>query len=323
MDRTERFYRINQLLSRRQVVPLDVFLKDLEISRATFKRDLEYLRDRLHAPIIWDHERHGYCYDRQAPDAGRYQLPGIWFTAQEIHALLVMEQLLEKLEPRLLAPYVQPLRSQIRALIQQGDHAAMEVLKRIRVLPMGARPLEPRYFEVLCTALLSRKRLRIIHYHREKNERTGREVSPQRLVYYRDNWYLDSWCHWRRALRTFAADAIESAVLMKQPAREISDSKLNEMLAESYGIFMGKPKFTARLRFTPERARWVAREQWHPAQKGNFDERGYYLLEVPYADDRELVMDILKHGAEVEVLGPVVLRRRIRKMIDTMQKRYA
>lgn len=323
MDRTERFYRINQLLSQRQVVPLEAFLKDMEISRATFKRDLEYLRDRLHAPIIWDHERHGYRYDQQEPEAGRYQLPGIWFSAQEIHALLVMEQLLEKLEPRLLTPYVQPLRTQVRTLIQQGDHAAQEVLKRIRVLPMGSRPLEPRHFELLCSALLSRRRLQITHYHREKNERTQREVSPQRLVYYRDNWYLDTWCHWRRDLRTFAADAIESAELMKQPAREISESKLNEFLSESYGIFMGKPKFTARLRFTPHRARWVAREQWHPAQSGRYDQQGYYLLEVPYADDRELIMDILRHGTEVEVLGPAALRKRVSRMINTMQKIYS
>ncbi len=323
MDRTERFYRINQLLSRRQVVPLKVFLRDMEVSRATFRRDLEYLRDRLHAPIIWDHERHGYCYDQQTSDAGRYQLPGIWFSAQEIHALLVMEQLLEKMEPRLLTPYVQPLRTQIRSLIQKGDHATQEVLKRIRVLPMGARPLEPRHFEVLCSALLSRKRLQITHYHRQKDERSEREVSPQRLVYYRDNWYMDTWCHWRRALRTFAADAIESAVLMKQPAREISGNKLDEVLAESYGIFMGKPEFTARLRFTPERSRWVAREQWHPTQKGSFDERGNYLLEVPYADDRELIMDILRHGTEVEVLGPLTLRKRVKKMINDMQRIYA
>jgi predicted DNA-binding transcriptional regulator YafY len=322
MDRTERFYRINHLLSVRQCVPLETFLKDMEVSRATFKRDLEYLRERLHAPIIWDAERHGYRYDMDGKKETRYQLPGIWFTAQEIHALLVMEQLLRKLQPRLLTPYVQPLLTQIRSLIQKGDHATQEVLKRIRVLPMGSRPLEPLHFEVLCSALLSRKRLQITHYHRGKNERTERVVSPQRLVYYRDNWYLDTWCHWRRDLRTFAADAIESAELMKQPAREISEGKLDEVLAESYGIFMGKPKFTARLRFSPRRARWVAREQWHPAQKGGYDEQGNYLLEVPYADERELIMDILRYGSEVEVTGPVSLRNRVKTMINHMQRIY-
>ena len=56
MDRTERFYRIDQLLHERRIVPIEVFLGELEISRATFMRDIEYLRDRLNAPIVWDRE---------------------------------------------------------------------------------------------------------------------------------------------------------------------------------------------------------------------------------------------------------------------------
>ncbi|HNQ76889.1 MAG TPA: DeoR family transcriptional regulator, partial [Pseudothauera hydrothermalis] len=46
MNRTERFYRIDQMLAERRVVPLESFLEALEISRATFKRDLEYMRER-------------------------------------------------------------------------------------------------------------------------------------------------------------------------------------------------------------------------------------------------------------------------------------
>ena len=52
MDRTERFYRIDQLLQERGVVARDVFLDELEVSLATFKRDLEYMRDRLNAPVV-------------------------------------------------------------------------------------------------------------------------------------------------------------------------------------------------------------------------------------------------------------------------------
>jgi predicted DNA-binding transcriptional regulator YafY len=45
MDRTERFYKIQKMLSDRKLVTTEQFLKELEISRATFRRDLEYLRD--------------------------------------------------------------------------------------------------------------------------------------------------------------------------------------------------------------------------------------------------------------------------------------
>jgi hypothetical protein len=66
MDRTERFYRIQQLLRQSRVVPVRTFLGDLEISLATFKRDLEYMRSRLNIPIVWDRELNGYRYDKAA-----------------------------------------------------------------------------------------------------------------------------------------------------------------------------------------------------------------------------------------------------------------
>ncbi len=63
----------------------------------------------------------------------------------------------------------------------------------------------------------------------------------------------------------------------------------------------------AKLRFAPSRARWVAQERWHPDQRGRAEADGSYVLEVPYTDSRELMMDILKYGSEVEVLGPASL----------------
>jgi len=79
----------------------------------------------------------------------------------------------------------------------------------------------------------------------------------------------------------------------------------------------------AELRFTPERARWVSRETWHPEQKSRFDEQGRYYLSVRHSDDRELVMDILKHGANVQVLEPSSLRERIASELKHMQYIYS
>ena len=89
MDRTERFHLIDQMLCNRRVVSRAQFLDALEVSPATFKRDLEYLRDRLAAPIVWDHEQRGYCY-QQGEGGKQFQLPGLWFNTSEIQALLSM-----------------------------------------------------------------------------------------------------------------------------------------------------------------------------------------------------------------------------------------
>lgn len=322
MDRTERFYRIQRLLNQRRIVPRDVFLEDLGISRATFKRDLAYLRDRMQVPIEWDRERGGYYLDRSQGDAASYQLPGLWFSAEEIHALLTMEHLLERLQPGLLSRQVRPLRDRIHRILGSGDHAIEEVMQRIRVLPMGARSVQPAHFQTIASALLSRRRLRIRHYRRRDDDVLDREISPQRLVHYRDNWYLDAWCHRRRALRTFAVDAIEQASILTKVARDMPASALNAALESGYGIFAGAARHTAVLRFSPMRARWVSREVWHPQQEGHFELDGAWILKLPYSDPQELIMDILKFGAGVEVLAPAVLRKRVAAALAAAAKLY-
>ena len=311
MDRTERFYRIDQLLNQRRVVPLRDFLDDLGISRATFKRDLEYMRDRLNAPIVWDRDQGGYRFGAPEQGARQYELPGLWFNASEIHALLTMQHLLENLQPGLLGPHVEPLLARIQALIDKGDHALDEVRRRIRILHMAARRVPPRHFESVSSAVLSRKRLEITHYNRGADRTTYREVSPQRLVFYRDNWYLDAWCHLRKGLRSFALDAIRHARVIDRHSRPVSERTLDRHLAAGYGIFAGGRTRKAKLRFTPERARWVADEVWHPSQCGQFDDDGYWLLEFPFSDDRELLLDILRHGDQVEVMAPADLRAKV------------
>jgi predicted DNA-binding transcriptional regulator YafY len=108
---------------------------------------------------------------------------------------------------------------------------------------------------------------------------------------------------------------------LEQCAKDIPETRLDRHFTESYGIFAGKPKHKALLRFTPERTRWVAEERWHPQQKG-WMENGHYLLEIPYSDDRELILNILKHGPEVEVIAPASLRREVAERLRQAVQQY-
>jgi predicted DNA-binding transcriptional regulator YafY len=147
-------------------------------------------------------------------------------------------------------------------------------------------------------------------------------VSPQRIVHYRDNWYLDAWCELRKGLRSFAVDRVKNALETTDQAQDIAEKALNDHYASSYGIFAGKANKMALLRFSKERARWVADERWHPEQVGQYLVDGRYELRIPYRDERELVMDILRHGADVEVVSPVALRDKIKIQLNQALKLY-
>ena len=322
MDRTERFYLIDQMLSNQRLVTRAQFLEALEVSPATFKRDLEYLRDRLAAPIVWDNEQRGYRYDSDETGADQYQLPGLWFNTSEIQALLSMDALLENLQPGVLSSHIEPLRTRIRVLLDKGDHSVDEIARRIRIIPSAAKTYRNENFQIISRALLTRKRLQMRYYSRVSDSESERVISPQRMIYYRDSWYLDSWCHLRKALRSFSVDAIQSLQILPEAARDIDEAQLVEQLESGYGIFSGSGKHEAVLRFSPTIARWVSRELWHPHQQGRFDEAGYYILTIPYSQDTELLMDIFRHGDEVEVLQPDDLRARVVERIEAMRLIY-
>lgn len=323
MSRTDRAARIRQCLSTRTAISFNRLQAELEVSRATLTRDIAYLRDVMGAPVEFDRERGGYILSPEQHGGAQLEL-SIWFSSAEIHALLTMQHLLANLdEGGILTRQVQPLMEKLNALLGAAKDDAEAVRRRVLIVGLGKRPVTLTHFERIGSALLRRKRLMIRYAARSNDTVTEREVSPQRLVHYRENWYLEAWCHLRKDLRSFALDAIREAHLLATPAREVSLRTLQTVFGPGYGIFSGQRIQWARLRFSPERARWVAHEAWHPKQKGRFDADGHYLLDIPYADHRELMMDILKHGRHCEVLWPETLRSVVESEIEALRTLYA
>jgi predicted DNA-binding transcriptional regulator YafY len=324
MSGIERIYQIDQILAGRKFVPRKELQERLGVSWATLKRDLAYLKDRLNAPIIFDRDLGGYRFETESKRVGpQYELPGLWFSAEEIHALLTMQHLLSNLDTGgLLGPQIKPLLARLTGLLGTADNPAEEIQKRIRIQTVGARQFHLDHFQAVGSALLRRKRLVIRYHARGTDEVTEREVSPQRLVHYRDNWYLDAWCHLRNGLRAFSVDAINHAEILDKRAKDVADKRLDEVLGSGYGIFSGDDISWATLRFSPERSRWVAAERWHQNQQSKVNKDGSFELKVPFADDRELIMDILKYGGDCQVVGPKVLRDRVLAEIERCRNAY-
>lgn len=310
MSINERLYQIDQLLNDRKAVSFQDLIDRLEVSPATLKRDLAYMRDRLNAPIVYDKELNGYRFETNIQS---YSLPGLWFSPEEIYALLTMQHLLSNLDSDgLLSNHIKPLQSRLLAMLDNSDSSLDEIQKRVKIEKIGSRKYDLKHFQEVGIALVKRKRLAIEYQSRSKDEKTKREISPQRLIYYRDNWYLDGWCHVKNALRSFSVDAIQHVEILDKLADDIDESNLNDELGSGYGIFAGKDVLWARLRFSQNRAKWVAKERWHPQQQNQYMPDGSYELMIPYSNEIELIMDILKHGSGVEVISPASLKNKVK-----------
>jgi len=320
MDKIDRIFQLHALFrSRRSAIPVAELLETLECSKATLHRSLNLLRDYLHAPLEFDEQAGGYRYSSLAR---AYELPGLWFSAAELQALVVLQRLLGEAGRGLLERQLAPLARRIEELTSHKRLNLSEACSRLRFPALAARPPGPD-FERAVAATLQRRQL-ALHYHaRGTDQHSDRVVSPQRIVHYREAWYLDGWDEGKSQLRTFSLDRVSSAVVLAAAARDLTEAELDAHYASAFGIFGGSPDKTARLRFSAERARWVADERWHPQQRSQHLPDGSYELEIPYRDPRELVMEILRHGPHVRVIAPESLAAEVRQQLARTLALYA
>jgi predicted DNA-binding transcriptional regulator YafY len=325
MDRTERFYRIELLLRDRGCVGFAALREALEVSPATLKRDLQYLRDRLGAPIVYDAHDNGYRFEAAARGV-RHELPGLWFSENEIHALLTMHGVLGGLDDSgVLARHLAPVLERLEGMLGADAGEAREAMRRIKVIGTARRRVSSRWFECIGSALVQRRRLAMRYFKRSDRSESLREVSPQRLVHYRNTWYLDAWCHTSSGLRRFALDAVRDARPLAAKASNVQLRELEAALDAGYGIYAAGDSRVrwATLVFDADAAQWVADEEWHPRQRARYRDDGRYELQVPYSDATELMMDILRHGDSVAVEGDRALVAAVRTRLHNARARYA
>jgi proteasome accessory factor C len=321
MDKFDRIFQLHSILAaRRTPIDIESLKAKLECSRPTLFRIIRTMKDYLGAPIEFDRERDGFLYRRSSEESS-YELPGLWFSPTELQSLAVMQRILRDLGGGLLADQVSAIAKRLDQLMRHRRLNLGEAAARIR-FPGVASRAAGEAFQVAASATLQRRKLWFEYHSRGSNRQSERTVSPQRLTHYREAWYLDAWDEESNELRTFSLERVRRAKVLDDTALDLPDAELDGHYASAYGIFGGKADKLAVLRFSAERARWVADENWHPEQKGRHLEDGRYELRIPYRDSRELVMDIMRHGAHVEVVEPNELRREVREQLERATRQY-
>jgi predicted DNA-binding transcriptional regulator YafY len=321
MARYERVAEIFELLNgTREPLSMTSLCSSLGASRATVKRLLSFLRDDLLVAVRFDRVAAGYVIDRNA-DAPR-SVVGPVYGSRELSALLMAHEILEQIPPGLFRRETAALRTRLQALLYKRPTGRHVLRKRVRLMLPQSRAVDEALFRTVLAALDAQKRLRICYKSRSRDADSTRTVSPQRLTFYRSNWYLAAWCHRNNDLRVFSIDRISQAELTPIPADEMPEKALEARISTGYGIFEGEANQVAILRFSPDAARWVGDEQWHPNQRIEIQGDGQLVLRVPYRHATELQMDILRHGAGVEVLAPDSLRRQVAAAHEEAAKQY-
>jgi predicted DNA-binding transcriptional regulator YafY len=162
MERTQRIARINALLSRPEGATLTQMMADTDVSRATINRDLQLMRDQMNAPIVWERWREIYRLEARGHEGPAYMLPGQWFTPAQAYAFLTLNNMVGKIAPSVLGPFLEPLRGLLKQLLGQTDLPLYGLDRKIEI-DMPAMPaIGDLDFENLVDGLLQERPVRLV-----------------------------------------------------------------------------------------------------------------------------------------------------------------
>lgn len=313
MDKFDRIQQLHRIFSEhRYPLTCEQLAQRLECSTKTVQRSIELMLNHLNAPLISTNTPKAWQYQ---PQSNSYELPGLWLTSQELQSLILLLHLLKNLGKGLLNQELSFVEKQIHQLLSARKINLSQFNNKINIIALGYRHMHTHIFEKVATALLQQRDVQIDYRDFKQQSTTQRQLSPQRLVFYRENWYVDAWCHQRQDLRTFAVARIQQVQITTTPAKPVADEQLNTHFAKGYGLFAGIAPHTAQLRFLPRIAHEIASQHWHPQQTGHWENTDY-VLRVPYAKDDELLLDILRYTPDVIVESPPELQAAVIKRLQ-------
>ena len=290
-----------------------------ELSHRTAQRDIEFMRERLGAPLEYDAARRGYFYTD-----GAYELPAPWFSEENVMALALAVRLASAIPDATIKQSLCSLLERAFNLQDSGPNIrAADISEKISVKNIEYSRVDEEYFHAVVDALLGERPVAIAYYSPHTNKKTVRTIVPLHLIHYMGSWHIIAYCTKRRGLRDFALSRVRA---VNESLEEITLPpglpSIKEYTRRHFGIMQGGETREVCLMFAPPVAEWMAEQVWHPLQKTVFETDGSLLMRFPVADFREVRRRILSHGAEVRVIAPEELAREIREEIARMGKIY-
>lgn len=276
-------------------------------SKSSFDRAKRTLRDELGITLL-------------SPANGGYKL--LEHEKNRIHIgdmLVTQKELIDLLQViKLLQPVAQ--KNHLNAVISPALKRMQMILPAeysdkldfVDAFSHGEREQSNPFFQKVLHAFQQNKRLEINYMARSdaSGQTRLRQISPQKILRYRSNWYLIAWCHLREDLRTFSIEKINSAKLLDLPNKKINKTKIEQHYTLTYGIFSGEKVENAELEFYPPLSLWVQDECWHHQQQGHLEANHCYHLSIPIGENlTEIVMQLAMYGDAVRVISPPRLKQ--------------
>lgn len=313
----ERFIWFDNEARRERYPNATRLAKRFEIATKSAQRSIDYFRDRLLAPLEYDSSHKGYYYTDPT-----FQLPIIRISEEELLALLISRKLITEASAGSLADELGSVSKRLSSLLAANLPGRARPEDAFSFRWKNINPTDPLTFKTVTSALLQGKLFTFCYYSPASSNCSMRTAEPHHMVNYMGNWHLIAFCHLRNEWRDFVLGRMTLCSVEKDAFDIRPKEEWQPYLQNTFGIFQNKDVFNVVLKFTPERSRWIKGEIWHESQTEELLADGSLVRTIPASHEQEIMMEILKHGSNVEVLEPEWMREKIILETRATTKKY-
>lgn len=316
-----RIYHIHKLLCTNRYPRITKIAEEFEVSKRTVERDIEHMRDRLGAPICYDHSKKGYYYGEEG-----FQLPPLSITEEELATIFLGQRLLSQFMGTPFEKIIQNAFEKILAAIPEDDVSGLHLINDMVSFDVKSlRGDEERVlqnYSKLTAAIGNKTKVWMRYYSASRDKINERYVDPYHLRYHQGAWYLIGYCNLREAMRIFALDRILDLKNTEGSFDIPDDFVLKDYLSSALGIETGNKPQEVGIRFDRHQARWVRERCWHHTQRIEPQADGSIILRITVAGLGEVKRWVLGFGGHAEVLYPEKLREELVKEAERMSRIY-
>jgi predicted DNA-binding transcriptional regulator YafY len=288
-----------------------------EISTKTAQRGIDFMGDRICAPLEYDQHHKGYRYSDES-----FTLPSFHVSQEEMVSILLAKNLLSHSAGGLISQAIQSFGRKLFVTMGQIGFSPDKLRDAFSAVWNGYSPSQASTFRIVLNALLQNRLIKCGYSSPASRERTDRTIAPHHLQHYMGSWVLIGWCHVKQDWRKFFLSRMSDPMMCDDSFSPRPKKEWEPLIHASFGIFQGGNPISVILQFNPFRAQWIREQVWHPNQKMETLPDGGLRLVLPVTDFREVKMKVLQLGADVEVIEPEELRKEIREEIGKMAKIY-
>lgn len=178
-------------------------------------------------------------------------------------------------------------------------------------------PIENRAAATVRTAVQYQHALAIDYYSASHDTLTSRIVDPIRVLLIGGHSYLEAWSREAEGVRLFRFDRIVEATELGEPSAPPEPAR---HAPPDTSLFDGDPALpAAKLRVAPS-ASWVF--EYYPMRDVRELPDGSYETVMTYASEEWMTRLVLGFGADVKVLEPESLARRVRDAATAALQSY-